>query len=1112
MRSTKTLAALLSTSIAVAICALLVQLFACSNALQSSKKSSQRFSNHTLPFSNELQVNDTMNYFQYGYFYMGGGVATGDLNGDNRPDVFLTANMGDDKLLLNHGELNLVDCTDAAGIHSSEKWHTGCAFTDINADGLLDIYVSVSGNWTDRANLLYINTGNDENGVPQFCESAQEFGLDDRGYSIQAAFLDYDQDGDIDVYVANYPKTPLDLKTPAYIKLVSEPNLESSDHLYRNNGDNTFTDVTEQAGLMAFGLAIGVVAADFNNDHLTDLYVSNDFQTPDFLYLNTGDGTFVNALDNCFRHTSFFGMGVDAADFNNDLLPDLVQVDMSTNDNYRSKANMASMDVPGFEMMTNSSLGHQYMYNSLQVHNGFDPEGYPFFSDIAMHNNLHATEWSWACLFADLDNDGWKDLYISNGTRKDINNKDYFNWLKRTDTSMKIRYKELDVHELTKRMPSIKIDNEVYRNEAGSFVKANEEWNLSFKGYSNGLSYADLDADGDLDLICNNIDTLAMLFVNRSEQFENNHLQIQLKGPKLNPLALGTKVFVFSDSLQQFQELSLCRGYQSSVQAMLHFGLGKQEHVDSIVVRWPDGKITRSYDVPINKSLEISYKDSHLADLNLQQEQLPQFTPAKAAPFHFEHKENHFNDYEREVLLPHKMSGLGPALSSADINRDGIPDVFLGGAKQQDSRLFLSKPGEQFLELALSSAEHEENDALFHDIDGDGDLDLLVASGGSEYNELSNTYYSQHYYLNQGEGRFSVAQYFEPRIQMSASVVREIDLDGDGHSELFFGGRQLPGKYPAPASSYLLRKGKNISKEYAPVLKEIGMVTDAIVLDFDGDMDEDMIIVGEWMGITILENHNGQLREKHMKGISDQVGWWQTIHAGDFDADNDIDLVIGNLGNNYKYRASEQEPFELYFGDFDENDKLDIVLSCSQDGEKYPLRGRQCSSAQMPELLDRFPNYHAFASSNLHQIYGKEKLEAGTRYAVNNFKHLLLKNENGSFVAKELPAEFQKYCIKAIASRDINGDQKPDLVMAGNHLQSEAETPRNDACYGILALGDGNCNFNIVPAVESGLYIPYETSALSFISDGTSEFLLAANNNAPAQIFKLINPKIPLIK
>ncbi len=1075
-----------------------------------------------IDFNNELTVTDSINFFTYGYYYMGGGVAIGDFNQDGLQDVYFTGNMVSNKLYLNIGELKFKDVTQDAGVGADDRWITGCAVVDINADGKDDIYVSVAGKWASRKNILYINKGNDENGIPKFEDQAEKYGLADAGGSIQTAFLDYDQDGDLDVFVANYEVTPFFYTSTEFKKLIDNVTWEQSDHLYRNNGDQTFTDVTEEAGLLHFGLSIGVICNDFNNDGFTDLYVSNDFESPDYFYLNNGDGTFKEISQQSLQHTAFYGMGIDAADYNNDGNMDFIQLDMAAADNFRSKANMASMDIPRFWRMVDYGFHYQYMYNALQTSQGVRKDGTPFYAETAKLSGLDKTDWSWACLFADYDNDGFKDLYITNGTRRDINNKDYFKWLERVDVSLKVKYKKLTMQELTERMPFKKLDNPIFKNDRGQkFIQSNNDWDMHYEGFSNGAAYADLDNDGDLELIVNNIDTTAAIFKNLStEHKKNNYLQIQLLGPLTNPHGLGARVELENQGVTQYQEHSLVRGYQSSVESLIHFGLGASQQVESLLVIWPDGKVQQLNDIPANQRIQLRYEDARVRK-PVEMTQKPVFSPADSAlGLSFFHHENAYNDFEREVLLPHKMSAFGPALATGDVNGDGQEDVFVGGAKGQKACLFLSdvESGQFEKDFSIGDEAYEDTDALFFDADGDGDLDLYIVSGGNE-EEAGHRYYADRIFENDGKGRFSLLSDALPLSAHSGSVVIHADYDGDGDADLFVGSRQVPGLYPSPPSSMLLEnisgpsgiRFRDVTDTQAPDLQALGMVTDALWDDYDGDNDLDLLIVGEWMPISLLENTGQRFHLRQNEAFVQTTGWWNTITKADFDQDGDMDYIAGNLGLNYKYKASAEASFDVYAGDFDDNGKQDIVLGYYQDGIQFPVRGKQCSSEQMPDLKKKFKNYDAFASAELKEIYTPSKLENGLHYQAREFGHIYIENlGNGAFSYKRMPIGTQISSVNALQVLDYNQDGNLDILMAGNLFQSEVETPRADACYGWLLEGDGKGDFRQLPYEVSGLDIPYQTQAVSLINIRNQSLLIFANNNAPLSIFYLHIPSNPL--
>ena len=1104
---------------AVGFIALLVLLFsACSDReLSTTKSSSKIFSeievaSSGIDFRNDLSVTDSMNFFTYGYFYMGGGVAVGDFNQDGLEDVFFTGNMVENKLYLNQGDLNFEDITQSSGITSASKWYTGVTVADVNQDGLEDIYISVAGKWMSRKNELWINQGPDASGIPQFTEEAEAYGVADASYSIQSVFFDYDNDGDLDLLVGNYVPTSFDSYSFEYRKKMDENKWEESDHLYRNNGDGTFTDVSEASGIQNFGLTIGILANDFNQDGYTDLYLSNDFNTPDRFFINQGDGTFKNHLEEAFTHTSFYGMGVDAADFNQDGKLDIFQLDMSPVDNYRSKANMASMDIQGFWNNVNLGFHYQYMYNSLQTYQG-TKDGIPFYGDQAKFSNMESTDWSWACLFADYDNDGFKDLYITNGTRKDINNKDYFNWLERIDISLKVKYKELSLDDLMAKMPSKKVDNYMFKNVDGThFEHVNKEWGISREDFSNGLAYADLDNDGDLELIVNNIDTTASVFKNLSvESGSNNFATFKLKGTDNNLTGLGTKMWLHHNGKVQFHEHTRTRGFQSAVSEKIHFGLGQDQLIDSLVVVWPNGlkEVHRNLGVNENRELIIGR-----AEVFQYKEQVSEayFKPLNIAQFTWTHKENTFDDFKREILIPHQMSSFGPALEYGESLDGNMKYIFLGGAKDQQSQvLTIDALGNKKVQV-LEDIHHESNAALFIDADKDGDMDLIVGSGGSE-EDLSSAYYKDQFYVN-NNGVFEQSNTVLPsNYQSSCSVIRKVDFDMDGDMDIFIGGRQVPGKYPLPASSFIL---ENITDEekiefkladaaFNEVLKDFGMVTDADWNDFNQDGKQDLIVVGEWMSPKIFLNNGFELVDRSENFFRDDyTGWWNCLKLVDINNDGLKDLVAGNLGNNYKYKARNGKTFDVFAYDFDANEKLDIVLGYFEGDRQYPVRGKQCSSEQIPGIKKKFNSYDAFASSDLTQIYGESNLEKALHYRANQFNTMVfLREAEAGFKSIELPVEVQMTNINAIESMDVDQDGFEDLILAGNMFDAEVETPRSDASYGILLINQAGKGFKLVNNDQSGFHVPYETRQLVKMQMDDKSVLIFGNNNAPLQVYEM---------
>ena len=1071
-----------------------------------------------ITFSNTLKEDSLINYFTYPYIYMGGGVAIGDINNDDLPDIYFSGNMVKNSLYLNKGDLKFEDISAHAQVESDDRWVTGITMADVNADGWMDIYVSVSGKFATSKNQLFINQGNDENGIPIFTEEAESRGIADEGQSTQGTFFDYDKDGDLDLYLANYPFTSFKTPNYSYKLAIDKKDPTKSDRLYRNDGKGYFVDATKEAGLLNFGLSLSATVADFNNDGWEDIYVSNDFASPDFFYFNNGDGTFSDKAKETTQHTAFFGMGSDVGDINNDGLPDLLQVDMTPADNRRNKANMASMDIPRFWEVVNLDMHYQYMQNTLQINNGIDENKLPHFSDIARMTGMSSTDWSWAGLFADFDNDGWQDIFISNGTRRDINNKDYFEKIEKASYQEKQQTTKID---LTLNMPSEKVDNYMYKNQGDlTFKSINQEWGISYKGFSNGAAYADLDNDGDLDMIINNIDDYASVFENKTQDLNlGNHLKIKLKGPALNPNGLGTKVLLKTKDNLQYRQQTLTRGFQSSIDPVIHFGLGQTESIDTLIIKWIDDKEQRLYNISTNQTLVVDYQNAENTSrsLPINNSQKKWFNDATtASKIDFTHVENTFDDFKEEILIPHTYSKNGPGIATGDVNGDGKEDFYVGGALGHAGALYIQNGDGEFSKASSSEWKQDENyedlDATFFDADGDGDLDLYVVSGGNEFKKGSSQYQDR-LYVNEGSGIFKKSENSLPKIHSSGSRVRAADFDNDGDIDLFVGGRILPQSYPLPARSYLLKnegmqngiiKFSDATEALAPTLLDAGLVTDAVWVDFDADQKLDLVIVGEWMPLTFLKN-TGESFENITEdlGLDKTTGWWYSIIAKDFDNDGDQDLVVGNLGLNYKYQASEEETFDVYAGDYDKNGKLDIVLGYYNNGVQFPVRGRQCSAEQIPAIKYKYKDYNSFADASLVNIYTQNDLDAGLHYKARIFSSVYVENTNGkSFQIKELPNEAQLSSINGIVADDFNQDGNLDLALAGNLFGSEIETTRNDASYGCVLMGDGAGNFKNIPYAESGLLLGGDVKAMKKIETIKGPALLVGNNSDAIQLIQ----------
>ncbi len=1064
-------------------------------------------------FRNTITENDKLNILNEAYIYNGGGVGIGDFNNDGLADIYFSGNMVSNKLYLNKGSLKFQDITTAAGVSGDGKWCTGVSVADVNADGWLDIYVCATflKDPRKRSNLLYINQGNNKQGVPAFKESAKSYGIADDDYSTQGVFFDYDNDGDLDLYVLTNtlddPKTPITFRPK-----VTDGSALNNDKLYRNNGNETFTNVSREAGILIEGWGHSISVSDVNQDGWLDIYVSNDFNANDIFYINNKDGTFTDRITDYFRHTSWYTMGTDIVDINNDGFADLIGLDMLPETNLRKKGMLMGNEYYNYFNSKKFGYQHQYVRNVLQISSGPTRVGHPIFSEVGFMAGVYETDWSWAPLVADFDNDGFRDLVITNGLPRDVTDLDYISYdNKQAAGAVNSSLKMVDA------LPIVNVPNYAFKNTGGfMFANATKAWGLNQPSFSNGGAYADLDNDGDLDLVINNINQPSFIYentLNNSLQKSNLHsLSVVLTGKEKNLRAIGASVRIYYDvNRQQYYEHQPCRGYLSTVDSKAHFGLGATTLIDSIRVRWPNGKSRLLVNIKADQTITIGYENATETERSLVTNMPPAIFEEASNRYgiKFKHQEKDAIDYNIQPTLPHKLSQYGPGIAVGDVDNNGYDDFYIGGSAGNQGVFFMQDANGQFLIdsnriVQEENLRTEEMGVLLFDADNDKDLDLYVVAGSYEFSP-THPGNQDRLYVNNGKGEFKWDRAALPKETANGSCVRAADFDQDGDLDLFVGGRSVSGSYPLPPKSYLLKNegGRfiDVTQSYCPPLQNLGMITDALWSDFDMDGKLDLVLTGEWMPVTFLKNSGQTFMPVNTTGINQYTGWYNSLVSGDFDNDGDIDYIAGNLGLNSNFKASSLEPMILYAKDLDDNGKLDPMVFCYMKAEDatrkpFPMHTRDDLSSQLVSIRKQYPTYKAYGRASISELWSKTNRESAVTLTANNLTTSYIENKgNGQFTIKALPIEAQTAPVYGMVSEDIDGDGNLDLLLVGNDYGMEPGGGRHDAFNGLCLKGNGKGNFFPLTIAESGFFVKGDGKGLATIHTAKNEDILLATQN-----------------